>query len=358
MRDKKRGPLALLLKTLLRFLSWPYRFIVFLRNWAYDHEWIRQYQPPIPVVISVGNLIVGGSGKTPITLLLAQEFYGESTLAIIARGYRSPAEKLASPIILSVGKGPLHSAAYCGDEAYLLSDNLPNAFVFVGRDRIKSSMMAANAGIDIAFLDDGMQHRRIGRDYEVIVMGVGECLEKGFFFPRGLLRESPKSLSRAHLVVLADVEDGAMFQQGKEHIRMYTDAPVVGTRVAVTHIYDLQGNELSSVKDKRVAIFSGIAHPERVVKTVAGLGADIVFRRFFRDHHFFHPDEIARLATLSQQEGAEMLVCTEKDKVKISEVSDVKLPIVWIKIEHQVAEGKQEWEQFVQQVKTTAGQRT
>lgn len=358
MKDKRHGPIALTLKIILRLLSWPYRFIVFLRNWAYDHELLRQYQPPVPVVISIGNLVVGGSGKTPLTLLLAKSFYDESTLAIISRGYRSPAEKLASPITLSAGKGPLHSAAYCGDEAYLLADNLPKAFVFVGKDRLKSSSMAANAGVDIAFLDDAMQHRRIARDYEVVVMEANDPFGKGFFFPRGLLRESPKSLVRAHLIVLTGVENHEIFQQTKERIRTYTPAPVVGTRVAVTHIYDLEGNEVPSLKDKRVAIFCGIAHPERIVKTVTELGANVVAHRFYRDHHFFHSEEIVKLATSFQKLGAEMLVCTEKDKVKISEVSDSKLPIVWIKIEHRLVAGEQEWENFIKKVKVDLAERT
>src|SRR5690606_3839799 len=131
---------------------------------------------------------------TPVTLMIAKEFYETHKIAIISRGYRSPAEKVATPLTLSVGKGPLHSAAYCGDEPFLLSENLPKAFVYVGKDRTKSATLASKVGAEIALLDDGMQHRSIARDYEVVVMDIEDLFGHGFYLPRGFLRESPKSL--------------------------------------------------------------------------------------------------------------------------------------------------------------------
>ena len=101
MKEKRNGILPSLLRGVLLMMSWPYLIVVRIRNWAYDNEWFRQYQPPIPVVVSIGNIVAGGTGKTPVTLMLANEFYEEATLGILSRGYRSPAEKLPAPVTLS-----------------------------------------------------------------------------------------------------------------------------------------------------------------------------------------------------------------------------------------------------------------
>src|SRR5271155_4754947 len=116
INGKRRGPFAFILKFFLLILSWFYRLLIFCRNWAFDHGWMKRYSPPVPVVISIGNIVAGGTGKTPVTLMLAKAFCDEFTIAILSRGYRSKAEKLPVPIVLSRGDGPLHAPSYCGDE--------------------------------------------------------------------------------------------------------------------------------------------------------------------------------------------------------------------------------------------------
>lgn len=212
IRGKRQGTISSVLKGILRLFSWPYKIVVACRNWAYDKEWFRQYQAPVPIMISVGNIVAGGTGKTPVTLMLAKAFYEEYSIGILSRGYRAPVEKLSSPIALSVGKGPFHSAAYCGDEPYLLSQNLPEACVYVGKNRHKSANMAAMAGNEIVILDDGMQHRSIGRDFEVVVVDIDDPFGQGYYLPRGLLRENPRSLSRADFVIINNIDDPEQFE--------------------------------------------------------------------------------------------------------------------------------------------------
>ena len=347
IKGKRKGLLAHIVKFFLLILSWPYRLIIVIRNLAYDSGWLYQYDTPVPVVISVGNIVLGGSGKTPITLLLANHFYDAANLAIISRGWRSPAEKLKKPVTLSNGKGPLHSAAYCGDEPYLLAENFPKAFVFVGRDKKYAANLAAQKGADLIILDDAMQHRRLARDYEVVVMDGRDPFGKNLFFPRGFLREGPKSIKRADLVILNHVENEDNFNEVKEAVNRYTKAPVVGTKVEIQKIYDLNGNEITTIKDKRLAIFCGIAHPEQFLETVKGLGASVVGQKFFPDHHFFNNEEIVHMADSFKAEGAEMLICTEKDKVKLSDLPLLPIPIFWIKMELVVSYGRCEWDSFI-----------
>src|SRR5205809_453379 len=125
---KKTGIVATCVKFILTLLSFFFRLGVRIRNKAFDSQLLAQYRPPVPLVISVGNIVVGGTGKTPAAIFIAEEFYSEFQVAVLSRGYRSIAEKQSFPIFLSHGECPLHhQTLYCGDEPYLIAKNLPKA---------------------------------------------------------------------------------------------------------------------------------------------------------------------------------------------------------------------------------------
>lgn len=352
IRGKKQGPFACLFRAILRIFSWFYGLFVGARNWAYDHGWARKYTPPVPVVISVGNIVAGGTGKTPVTLMLAQELHQVAPLAILSRGYRSKAENLSTPVTLSRGQGPLHPASYCGDEPYMLSMNVPKALVFVGKDRYKASNMAAKAGALLILLDDGMQHRSLSRDFEVVVIDALDPFGLGYFLPRGLLREGLGALSRADLIVLNHVKDHQHYQALCQKIGCYTCAPVVATKTEVAEIYDLKDQPhkqpLSGIK---VGIFCGIAHPDYFAKTVRTQEAEIVGEYFIADHKEFDLEDLNRFAQKCKENGAEYLVCTEKDRVKLAEAVELSLPILWIRMRLGIVEGKSAWDAFIGRAK-------
>ncbi len=350
IRGKKRGIFPSLLKGVAWIASGPYRFAVAIRNWAFDHEWLRQYDSPVEVVISVGNIVAGGSGKTPVTQLIAGRFYDDKKIAILSRGYRSPAEKLNAPVILSSGKGPLHSAAYAGDEPCLLAENLPKAWVVVGRERVQSANLVAKQGVDLILLDDGMQHRQIARDFEVVVLDAKDPFGHGYFLPRGLLRESPKGLKRADLIILNHVKSTEEFEQVKVLIEPYSKAPVVGIHYDGWKICDLHGDEVEQLTDIKVALFCGIAQPDRFVSTIKEMGAKVIAQNFFPDHFYYSSDELFELAKRWKEMGAEAMVCTEKDKIKLPELSEFPLPVYWIKIQPRVVEGEQYLDQFIENI--------
>ena len=348
---RQKGVLAFLLKILLWLLSWPYKVFVTGRNWVFDQGWLSRYFPPVPVVLSIGNIVVGGTGKTPVTLLIAQEFYKDFLIAVLSRGYRSQAEKLAVPVVLSKGEGPLQSASFCGDEPFLIAQNLPKAFVIVGRDRHKASDMAARAGAQLILLDDGMQHRRLARDFEVVVMDTSDPFGQGYFLPRGLLREGVSSLSRADLIILNHAADHGKFMLMKEQMARYSKAPVVGTCMKVVSIEHFEGKPLASLKDKKVGIFCGIAHPEYFRQTVLEQGAQVVDSAFVADHKSLEPALLAAFASQCKEKGAEILLCTEKDKVKIVGPQELALPLAWVKMCLNLVEGQEEWRLFMDKVK-------
>ncbi|MBA3816159.1 MAG: tetraacyldisaccharide 4'-kinase [Parachlamydiaceae bacterium] len=351
IKGKKNGLLASLLRGGLHVLSWPFQFIVTCRNWIFDRGWVCRYYPPVPVVISVGNIVVGGTGKTPVTLMLAQEFYNDFSLAVLSRGYRSPAEKLSDPMMLSKGNGPMQSAALCGDESFLLSQNLPKAFVIVGRNRHKASNMAAKAGAQVILLDDGMQHRRLARDFEVVVMDAGDLYGQGYFLPRGLLREGVKSLARADLIIINHVADANAFADMKVEVQRNSAALVIGTRMEVVDVLDFEGMLISNLQGIKVGIFCGIAHPEYFHNTVSQLGATIVSTLYTADHDSFETEMLKAFAKECLEKGAEMILCTEKDRVKLVDIKGVVLPVAWIKMRLKVIEGNNEWRTFIDRAK-------
>lgn len=352
IKGRRKGFVASLLKVVLRGLSWLFKAGVRLRNWAFDKELVCRHYPPVPVVISVGNIVAGGTGKTPVTLMLAREFYDRYQIAILTRGYRSQAEKQSLPVALSIGEGPIHHADYCGDEPLLLARNLPKASVYVGKDRHKASIMAAKAGAQLIILDDGMQHRALARDLEVVVMDVRDPFGQGYFLPRGFLREDASSLDRADLIILNHAFDLERYHSIKQQVMRYTKAPVVATRMEVAQIIHLNGETLESIKGKRVGIFCGIAHPEYFQATVENLGAIIVTQYYVPDHMATDFGDLKAFASDSEQQGAELLVCTEKDRVKLGDSLALNLPVVWLRTELVLVDGNEEWKTFVTQVKS------
>ncbi|MGK5594280.1 MAG: tetraacyldisaccharide 4'-kinase [Parachlamydiaceae bacterium] len=353
IKGEKKGFLAAVVRWVLLLLSYPFKCLVSLRNVAFDHGWLRSYYPPVPLVISIGNITAGGTGKTPVTLMIAEEFKNKVPLAILSRGYRAQAEKFCAPIFLNKSKGVIHPASLCGDEPYLLADNLPDAFIIVGKDRYMASKMAARFGAQVILLDDGMQHRKIARDLEVVVLDLLDPFGQGYFLPRGLLREGVSSLARADLIILNHAEDHARFEAIKRQISQSTSAPVVATKMATVDVLNLQGKSVGSLDGKKVGIFCGIAHPEYFRKTIQATGAMIVGEHFFPDHDALNLNELQSFGKECLAFDAELLVCTEKDRVKISDPVELCLPICWVKSKLKVIEGEAHWNSFIDRAKMT-----
>jgi tetraacyldisaccharide 4'-kinase len=274
-------------KSFLYFLSLLYRGGTFLRNWAYDAHLLKSAAAPLPI-ISVGNIVAGGTGKTPFVKFLAKELEALNPVAILSRGYRSEAEKWGNTLKVKAAT-PVNA---CGDEPYWLAQQLPTAQIFVGKNRLQSAQMAFDAGAQLAILDDGMQHRRLKRDFEIVLISGDDPWGMGHFLPRGFLRDSPHRLKEADLVAVIGGE--AKLELG--------DVPVV---------YFAKKTKVR-LDGKKVAAFCAIARPGQFVKTVQEAGATVVKTHFKEDHATFLPSEVEKLA-----EGVDLAVCTEKDWVKL-----------------------------------------
>ncbi len=347
---RRHGILPFIIRCLLLPLSWLYQLWINCRNWLYDSNWLRRYVPPIPLVISVGNIVAGGTGKTPFTIFLANFFYERFTMAILSRGYRSQAEKLNFPIVQCLGQGPIFPASYCGDEPYLFSQRLPKAMVIVGSNRKEASFLAAKGGAQLIILDDAMQHRHLARDFDIVIMDIGDPFGQGYFLPRGFLREGAQALMRAHLIVLNHTHEMDLFNKVKKELVAYTRAPIVGTKERVVGVCDLKGQRVQLTNNCSVGIFCAIAHPQYFKRTLEKINCTIVAEYILADHDLIDEKNLENFAQNALKQGAQWLICTEKDKVKLQDQLVLSLPIIWVQIDLEIVVGQEEWDKFLQQL--------
>jgi len=339
-----------ILNIFLTPLSWIYSLIVTLRNWAYDYGLFKTHTVHVPAVVSVGNIVAGGTGKTPVTMMLTKDLLKRFPVAILSRGYRSHAENLKTPLILSNGQGPEYPVNLCGDEPYMMAENIPEAHIFVGKDRFQSAQMAANRGAKLVILDDGMQHRQLARDFDVVVIDANDPFGRGNLLPKGLLREQLSSLKRADILILNNIRDSEHYSTTSNDIKKYTTAPIVGTRVNVVMIKNLDGTPIDSLKDKRVGMLCGIGSPDNFRNTLEEMGADIIDSLLLVDHGSVHKKKLARFIEKCHRQNVDYIVCTEKDKVKLKNIPLGPIPLAWIKIELEISEGMNYWKDFLKKM--------
>jgi tetraacyldisaccharide 4'-kinase len=308
-------------KRALWLLSLLYQAGIRLRHRAYQYHLFTAQKVPA-VVVSVGNIVAGGTGKTPLVHFLAQELSKEHKVAILSRGYRSQAENHGEPTLVE----PSMQAENIGDEPLWLAQKLPEIQVWVGRDRAASAKKAVEHGAEILLLDDGFQHRRLHRDFDIVVVSGESPYSNGHFLPRGYLRDLPSRLASATLLAM----------MGSKRL----DLPTPQVFFERTSSTSLQG--------KKVALFCAIANPERFLNQVQAAGAQITISLIKPDHDFFSIEELEELA---QKSKADLLVCTEKDFVKLSSVK-TSIPLVPIPLELSISEGDEVWKQLIHQIKS------
>jgi tetraacyldisaccharide 4'-kinase len=242
-------------------------------------------------IISIGNLVVGGAGKTPVVIALARHAHARGhKVAVLSRGYGRTAR---GPVDFDATALPPPEVA--GDEPRLIARRCPGVRLFVGADRVASARAALAWGATLAILDDGFQHRRLARDLDLVVhSGLGN----GHLLPRGPLRESIAALDRAHLVVLRDEVPSLGRPRELRARTRVLDAPPPGTAVIA---------------------LCGLARPARFAASLEALGLRVLACHAYPDHHAFSPVELARAEGEARARGA-TLVLTEKDAERLQHV--------------------------------------
>ncbi len=331
---------AAMLRGIFRFLSIFYGSTVRIRSLLYRCGVFRSRRVGISV-ISVGNIVVGGVGKTPVVLMIARMLQDMGTVAVLSRGYGGNAERSGEPLVLSDGGDVKFGADVAGDEPVLLARRLPQAMVIVGRDRYRSALLAQERGAQFLILDDGMQHRRLWRDLEIVVVDGGDPLGTGHLLPRGLLREPLSGLGRADLIVAMGVDGKEKCDCVRCQVVPYSSAPVVGMKRRVGDMVSFAGERIDSITGKRVGIFCGIGQPATFATLVEGeCRASIIDQLILDDHCSVSEAALCSFADSCLSRGAEYLLCTEKDMVKLPDDIDMALPVLSVKLVLNVVDGE------------------
>jgi tetraacyldisaccharide 4'-kinase len=319
--NEKKGLLFDCIRGFLWLASLGYGALVRLRPRA------KPVRTGLPT-ISIGNIVAGGTGKTPFTILLARMLQNEGKIAILLRGYKGKMEH---------GGGTRVSACdpeLFGDEAALLKRKLPEAVIYVGKRRDESAEKAAKEGARLILLDDGFQHRSFHRDLDIVLLDARNPFGYGALLPRGLLREPLSALSRADMIVLNRVDESSNLDATIQEIQKFSKAPLIKTRVVADGFASLDG-KARALEPCCVALFSAIGAPATFHHLVCSLGFRVVDHLILPDHAAISQKTLSRYWERAQQKGAVGLLCTEKDAVKLAS----RLPIYSVNMKLEVVEG-------------------
>ncbi|WP_300358835.1 tetraacyldisaccharide 4'-kinase [Fusobacterium sp.] len=305
----------------MKILAYIYYFVTSFRNWLFDKGILKIKKLDDVFVICIGNITVGGTGKTPAVQYFAKRLSQEGRkVAVVSRGYRG--KRKVEPLIVSDGKNILVSSKESGDEPYSHALNL-KVPVIVGKDRYKACKLAKEVfDVDTIILDDGFQHRKLFRNMDIVLVDATNPFGWEALLPKGTLRESfhPAAkrasefiITKSDLVPEREVEKLKRFLKGKYK------KPVSVAKHGISSLCDIEGNAkpLFWVKGKRVLLFSGLANPLNFEKTVISLDPSYIERIDFLDHHSFKEKDIELIKKRAEDMKANYIITTEKDIVKL-----------------------------------------
>ncbi|MEE9225865.1 MAG: tetraacyldisaccharide 4'-kinase [Bacteroidota bacterium] len=297
-------------------LSWLYGLIVGVRNRCYDKGLFSARSVGVPTV-SVGNLSVGGTGKTPLVEYMARVLVKEGKrVAVVTRGYRRSSQGLR---IVSDGRRILSAPNESGDEPFQIAENVPGAVVLVDEQRTRGAQHAANQyGAEVILLDDGFQHRALARDFDIVVLNAKE--RSSPLLPAGRMRESVSGLARADVLVFSHCSGTDEVTRLGDQLRSYTDAPIFCTRFIVQDVREVATGssvEPEVLKNKSAAAFCGIGNPESFRRTLLELGVQVASFRRFSDHHRYSERDLVLVERDKERTKADWILTTQKDAVRL-----------------------------------------
>ena len=356
VHGKNAGIPGRILLAVLRLFSVCYGIGVFCKLVLYKYGIWKQHRLPCKV-ISLGNITVGGTGKTPTAQVLAAMIRDMGCrVVILNRGYRASWQ---GPIgLVSDGQRIFMTAAEAGDEAFLLAKNVPGVAVVVGKDRALTGEYAVRElKADVIILDDGYQHWQLDRDLDIVLIDTLNVFGNNFLLPRGTLREPLENLDRAQVFLLTKVDQSTVEARTKirETLQRYNRNALVVESIHNPRCFiELEDwykglrsktAALESIQDRRVLAFSAIGNPSSFEQTLHDIGAKVAVAERYPDHHDYTMAEMQSAMEKALQAGVYALVTTEKDAVKIPAEfisSERALPVYVVGIEVKFTDGSQE----------------
>lgn len=365
---ERRGWRASMTRGFLFVLSKVFELVIKLRRFLYNVRILRDSTLGVQV-IAVGNLTVGGTGKTPVVEKFARALRDQGrNVAILSRGYRSKPPPLhrrlvdklllradtTPPRIVSDGVNLLLDSEVAGDEPFMLASNLKDVVVLVDKDRVKAGRFAIQKfGCDTLLLDDGFQYWKLaGRRQDVVLVDRQQPFGNERLLPRGTLREPPSHLSRASVIFITK-SDG---NTADLRARIARHNPKAGIIECVHHplyfedVFTGERMELEGLRKRRVASLSGIAQPESFEHSLINLGADLVYAKRFADHHRFTQQEVLNAINRSIKRQAELIITTQKDAVRFPKLDRRDLPVYFMRVEIKILSGAADFEDCVRKI--------
>ncbi len=368
IEDRRRGRMATLLRGLLRHLSHLYIAIVQTRLRLFQHGIFRHHTLGCQVV-SVGNLTVGGTGKTPIVEIFARALQQNGRkVAILSRGYKKYEPPLwhklwhritfrelsTPPRVVSDGRHLLLDSMMSGDEPYMLASNLPDVAVVVDKDRVKGGRYAiGKLACDTLILDDGFQYLALKHRLDIVLVDRTNPFGNRRVLPRGILREPIRNIKRASFIFITKSNgDGA--EDLRRELRRYNPtAEIAECRHCARYLQDVFTGErkpLEHLRGLKVAAVSGIAVPKGFESELVRLGARLLYHKRYADHHRYTQQEIIDLINRSEQRGAEAIVTTEKDAVRFPKIERRDLPIFFLRVEFELLSGEEDFNACIERI--------
>lgn len=366
--ERRGGFWAGIVRGILYLFSKVFELIIKLRGFLYNVRILRDSTLGVQV-IAIGNLTVGGTGKTPVVEKFAQALRDQGrTVAVLSRGYRSKGQPFhvwltnkillrddtTPPRIVSDGKSLLLDSEMAGDEPYMLASNLKDVVVLVDKDRVKSGRYAIEKfGCDTLLLDDGFQYWKLrGRRQDIVLVDRQQPFGNERLLPRGTLREPPSHISRASTIFITK-SDGDAADLRKRLGELNPAASIIECIHHPLYLEDVftgQRIGLEFLKGRKVASLSGIAQPESFEQSLVQQGADLVYARKFADHHRFTQLEVIKVINRSKKKAAEAIITTQKDAVRFPKIDRRDLPIYFMRVEIKILRGADGFEDCVRKI--------
>ncbi len=368
IEGRRTGPGPAVLRGVLRALSIAFGAGVQLRLWLYRRGVLRPHELGCQV-ISVGNLTVGGTGKTPIVETLARELQRQGRkVAILSRGYKRKSRPLTKrlsdllrgrrprqePLVVSDGRRLLLDSTQGGDEPFMLASNLPEVVVIVGRDRVKSGRMAIrDFGCDTLILDDGFQHLRLKHRLDIVLVDRTNPFGNRRLLPAGILREPVRNIRRAGFIFVTKCDGGGAGELIPQLRRFNPDAEISECRHCPRYLREVYTREVKPLEFLRgldVGAISGIAAPKGFEDTLVKLGARVLYHKRYADHHRYTQQEIIWAINKSLARGAKALITTEKDAVRFPHIERRDLPIYYLRVDIEMLSGSEAFREWIQRI--------
>jgi tetraacyldisaccharide 4'-kinase len=365
--ERRHGFRASILRGMLYALSFIYERIVQLRLYLYRRRIFRERTLGC-LVISIGNLTVGGTGKTPIVEKFARALQsGGRRIAILSRGYKSvprPTKRswldriwrnnFDPPRVVSDGKSLLLDSLTAGDVPYMLAHNLKNVIVLVDKDRVKSGLFAIDKWkVDTLLLDDGLQYLHLKHLLDIVLVDRQAPFGNEFLLPRGTLRESPRNLRRASYIFITKSTgepDDALIQRIRRYNRTAEIIECAHKPLYLRNIITGEELPLERLRETFIGSICGIAAPESFEAGLRKLEARIDLAKRYIDHHRYSEAELQSFINRCIRRDLEMIVTTEKDAVRMPRLAKTDVPIYFLRVEIEILSGRESWEHCVARI--------